>query len=61
MQAAKGAILFCEMFHGDPKLFVKATCIHSMIILSQMCRTYCECFENKTFNYSLNLIHFYDI
>ena len=25
MQAAYGAILFCEMFHDDPKLFVKST------------------------------------
>ena len=29
-QAAQGATLFCEMFHGDPKLSVESTFMNSM-------------------------------
>ena len=58
MQDAQGATLFCEMFHGDPKLSVKSTFMHSMAILWQIWRIYCECFENNSSNFSLNFIHF---
>ena len=30
MQAAYGATLFCEMFHGDPNLSVKSTFMNSL-------------------------------
>ena len=53
--------LFCEMFHGDPKLSVKSTFMDSMVILWQIWRIYCECFENNSSNFSLNFIHVFVI
>ena len=47
MFAVKGAILFCEMTHGDPKLAVKSTFMNSFAILRQIWRIYYECFENN--------------
>ena len=58
LQTAKGAILSCEMFGGDPKLSVQSTFMNSMAILWQIWRIYCECFENNRSNFSLNIIHF---
>ena len=58
MQAAEGAILFCEVFHGDPILSVQSTFMNSMAILWQIWRIYCECFKNNSSNFSLNFIHF---
>ena len=37
--------MFCEMFHGDPKWSVSSTFMNSMVILWQIWRIYCECYE----------------
>ena len=55
MQDAWGAIMFHKMFRGDHK----STFMNSLAILLQICRSYCECFEEKkSSNFGLNLIQF---